>query len=195
MLNIILIIIIFFLLIRNNVEKMTSQTLDNKRIQLIRKFSQFNINDNELTLGNLSLNKIKFNKFNTEESSIFTRGMIVPYTLNTPPDGWAICDGSNGTPDLRNRFIVGSGQGIGLTERTLGNKGGSETHTLTTNELPRHRHSINILVNNTTHNLDGDDGGSGAWKSYGRTYLNSTGGGQPHTNMPPYFILNYIMKL
>ena len=37
------------------------------------------------------------------------RGVIVPYNGTTAPDGWAICDGTNGTPDLRDRFLVGGG--------------------------------------------------------------------------------------
>ena len=47
------------------------------------------------------------------------------------PTGWALCDGQNGTPDLRGRFVLGAGQGAGLTPRTAGEAGGEETHKLT----------------------------------------------------------------
>ena len=45
---------------------------------------------------------------------IFTRGMIIVWCGNVYniPESWALCDGSNQTPDLRNRFILGSGQQI-----------------------------------------------------------------------------------
>ena len=67
---------------------------------------------------------------------------------STVPTGWALCDGttSNGqqTPDLRGRFIVGSGAGSGLTSRSIGNTGGTETHTLTTGNLPAHNHTFDV---------------------------------------------------
>lgn len=49
-------------------------------------------------------------------NSIFIRGMIIQWygTASTPPSGWAICNGSNGTPDLRNKFIVGAGSSYNL---------------------------------------------------------------------------------
>jgi hypothetical protein len=52
------------------------------------------------------------------------------------PTGWYLCDGTNGTPDLRDRFIVGAG-----TSYAPGDTGGSETAQLTTDELPAHTHS------------------------------------------------------
>lgn len=47
-------------------------------------------------------------------------GLIVMWSGSTPPDGWALCDGSFGTPDLRDRFVIGSGASY-----TTGNTGGS----------------------------------------------------------------------
>lgn len=49
---------------------------------------------------------------------------------------WRICDGTNGTPDMRGRTIVGAGQGDGLTARVLGSTFGAETMTLNTSNLP-----------------------------------------------------------
>jgi microcystin-dependent protein len=66
--------------------------------------------------------------------------------------GWALCDGRNGTPDLRGRFIVGLSNGDGNnygytnTEKNLAqynaidNVGGERTHTLTVGEMPSHNH-------------------------------------------------------
>lgn len=52
-------------------------------------------------------------------------GVIVMWSgsLDAIPAGWALCDGRNGTPDLRNRFVLGVG-----AEEYLGSTGGSRTH-------------------------------------------------------------------
>ena len=57
--------------------------------------------------------------------------------VNNIPGGWALCDGQNGTPDLRDRFILGAGRkyGVGVT-------GGEERHTLVVNEMPSHIHGV-----------------------------------------------------
>lgn len=56
---------------------------------------------------------------------------------STIPTGWAICNGQNGTPDLRDRFIVGAGRSY-----NPGTTGGSDTVTLSTNQIPAHSHTI-----------------------------------------------------
>lgn len=53
------------------------------------------------------------------------------------PNGWHLCDGSSGTPDLRDRFIVGAGDTYKVKDT-----GGEATHTLTTNEMPSHNHGF-----------------------------------------------------
>ena len=69
------------------------------------------------------------------------KGVIVMWsgTLATIPVGWALCDGKNGTPDLRNKFIRGIG--TGATDEA-GATGGSDTITLDGNNLPAHAHNM-----------------------------------------------------
>jgi microcystin-dependent protein len=63
----------------------------------------------------------------------------------TVPTGWALCDGTNGTPDLRDRFIVGAG-----STYAVGATGGANTVTLTTSQIPSHSHDISSVgVTNT----------------------------------------------
>ena len=110
------------------------------------------------------------------------------------PDGWALCDGQNGTPDLRARFVLGAGGSYGV-----GARGGSETVTLTVDQLPSHSHAYHFT------------GGQKAlaWKDSNDFYdksghyskhanspaTTSAGGGQAHPNMPPYYVLCYIMRI
>lgn len=58
------------------------------------------------------------------------------------PSGWLLCNGSNGTPDLRDRFIVGAGNSY-----AVGNTGGSASVALTTNQMPSHNHGNNFSIN------------------------------------------------
>lgn len=65
---------------------------------------------------------------------IFVRGMIMIWSGSTGsiPSGWALCNGSSGTPDLRNRFIVGAGSTYAVNAT-----GGSANAT-----LPSHSHTF-----------------------------------------------------
>lgn len=66
-------------------------------------------------------------------------GVIVMWSgsVATIPSGWVLCNGSNGTPDLRDRFVVGAG-----STYSVGDTGGAASNTLTTSQLPSHTHSL-----------------------------------------------------
>ena len=89
-------------------------------------------------------------------SSLFVTGMILMYTGSTAPSGWAICNGQNGTPGLRDRFIVGAGSAYSVDDT-----GGNDQQTLTLNQIPSHNHSFSgssshsHTVNNHTHSFSG----------------------------------------
>ena len=65
------------------------------------------------------------------------RGVIVMWSgeKGKIPQGWALCDGNNGTPNLCDRFIVGAGKTYGV-----GDTGGTNEVALTTQEMPTHYH-------------------------------------------------------
>lgn len=92
-------------------------------------------------------------------------------------------------PDLRSRFPIGVGTGDGLTERTIGTYGGTETHQLTTDELPSHTHTSDYENSNkkvdsgTTFNVPNTSGNNG-----------SVGGDTPHNNMPPFVGIHFIIR-
>lgn len=118
--------------------------------------------------------------------------------ISAIPSGWALCDGANGTPDLRNRFIVGSHSDSSGQSRTTitgapTKSGGSLTHThtaqgtaLTVGQLPSHQHEYQdaYFAENGGHKPAGNVGGSGDTDSSdnGFFYRTRTGGG---TTTPP----------
>lgn len=63
---------------------------------------------------------------------------------NAIPNNWHLCDGTNGTPDLRNRFVVGAGSSYDVDDT-----GGEATHILSINEMPSHSHTANINIDSS----------------------------------------------
>ncbi len=128
-------------------------------------------------------------------SSIPTGGIII-WSGTEVPTGWALCDGTNGTPDLRGRFVLGAGGAY-----NPGDTGGSEEVTLTVAQLPAHKFSYSYKANGTSNVLSSNGGSYNLMKqnTEGSTttakYTNSLGNSAPHPNMPPYYVLAYIMKL
>ena len=123
------------------------------------------------------------------DSSLFVTGMIMMYNGSSAPSGWAICNGSNGTPDLRDRFIVGTGSSY-----SLGNTGGANSVTLTLNQIPAHTHTyertdVGINVADRPWPASNND------CDMTNQNTSSAGGGQSHENRPPYYALMFIMKL
>jgi microcystin-dependent protein len=122
------------------------------------------------------------------------RGMITVWNKNVAPSGWAFCDGTQGTPDLRGRFILGKGQGPNLTNRSLGDISGYKYQLLTINELPNHSHSIYGLGNLWPGGYN-NHGGTPAYKNTTSQNTGSVGSGAFFNKMPPFYVLTYIMKL
>ena len=113
---------------------------------------------------------------------------------NAIPTGFVLCNGSNSTPDLRGKFVVGYHDGNG--DYDVGDTGGAETVTLTTAQIPSHKHDTNI---DGQHVIPGGGGSSypygGAGTYASRLFsMSNTGGGGAHENRPPFYALCYIMK-
>lgn len=139
------------------------------------------------------------------------------------PEGWALCDGQKGTPNLMNRFVVGAGD-----EYSVNSTGGQKEVTLSVNQMPSHNHVAqtgtdgahehDYLRNGAyNHNMRvswdhsdnqsllglGGDKGAGSYLYIGsegsahshQITVNNTGGGQAHENRPPYYALAFIIKL
>lgn len=151
-------------------------------------------------------------------SSLTPVGTIIMYGASAAPTNWLICNGDPksrttyatlfgiiGTtygdgdgsstfnlPDLRSRMPVGIGDGgADLTDRSLGDTGGTENVTLTTNQIPAHNHEIRSS-NWETGGGSGGMGNSTDQQHWG--YTENTGGGQPHNNLPPFLAINFLIK-
>ncbi len=149
-------------------------------------------------------------------------GGIIMWSGSTVPTGWQLCDGSNSTPDLRNKMILGGNtystsawrESItGSTTSTGGTKDAvnvSHTHTITD---AGHRHNFvyddNVPVGNLAaydiqrpgNNLGGGAEGSGTTLLYTTSatatgiVINSAGVTGTNQNLPPYFVLAFIMRM
>ena len=113
---------------------------------------------------------------NTASTHYVPSGGIILWSGSTGsiPSGWFLCDGSNGTPDLRNRFVVGAGSSY-----AVGATGGADSVTLSTSQIPSHSHSFSattggsgshshtysgttsLVSNDHTHNFSGTTSGVG----------------------------------
>lgn len=129
----------------------------------------------------------------TAFSGTFKDGYPIDKNTGLVNKEWHLCDGANGTPDLRSRFIYGGdGTNNGAT-------GGEASHTLTEAELPKITPSTNNNLWNSDNTVSGEANTVLWGKAHGTDNLfkhfNSFGGNQPHNNLPPYYVLSYIMKL
>ena len=90
-------------------------------------------------------------------------------SVATIPSGWALCNGSSGTPDLRNRFVVGAG-----STYSVGDTGGANTVTLDATMIPSHTHTVTTTgstssENAHSHTFSGTTSGQSATHSHTAT--------------------------
>ena len=146
------------------------------------------------------MTKKKITGINGLEIDSIPSGVVVSWYGDKAnvPSGWAICDGTNGTPDLRDRFIVGAGNSYSLNAT-----GGANTVSLTADQNGPHSHSgttsssQQVLVpGGTLLGSRGDNNIEARWGTIDITLTTgSSGKGAAHENRPPYYALYFIMKL
>jgi microcystin-dependent protein len=140
----------------------------------------------------------------------FVAGMIMLWSGSsaTIPSGWLLCDGSNSTPDLRNRFVVGatSTYAVGATGGSADAIVVSHTHTGTsTVSDPSHLHNIpgaragnpdggGPYLAGANSPSAGTDTAAALTGISVSTSISTTGSSGTNANLPPYYALCYIMK-
>ena len=149
-------------------------------------------------------------------------GMIVMWSgaISAIPSGWALCDGTSGTPNLTGRFVVHADADTGGTYAP-GDTGGLDSVTLTESQMPAHTHTFSGTTDTDgahTHTYTGSNFNNANYNNFPLGPVNvgsttrttnsagdhthtfsgttdSTGGGTAHENRPPYYALAYIMKV
>lgn len=150
-------------------------------------------------------------------TTYLTRGYVIaPGTvvmwagnISSIPIGYVLCDGTNGTPDLRDKFVVGASTNL---KYKIGNIGGNDSVTLATNQLPAHNHTgKGTSDNSVTNAMCGTGQGGGPYYLRGKpgtltdcqqpvhnhTFSftsDNTGGNLPIDIRPNYYALAFIMK-
>lgn len=148
---------------------------------------------------------------------------------NFAPRGWAFCNGqllpiaqntalfslvgttyggdgrtTFGLPNLQGRVPMHPGRGPGLTSRRLGESGGSETVTLSGNQIGAHSHSARATAdapdtNSPTGALPAAapvyEAGDSTKTAMSNQSVAPVGGGQPHNNLQPVLTLSFIVAL
>ena len=158
-------------------------------------------------------------------------GMIATFGFNFAPRGWALCNGQilsiaqntalfsllgttyggNGQttfalPDLRGRVPIHQGQGPGLSPYSMGQQAGSESNTLTVNQMPQHTHIATLHASTQPANDTLPTGNyladGGAYQSATNTNMNAAavtnsvaGGNQPFGILQPYLCINFCICL
>ena len=161
-------------------------------------------------------------------------GQIQIFGFNFAPRGWAFCAGQtlpiqqntalfallgtqyggNGSstfqlPNFVNRAGCEQGRGPGLTDRSMGETFGSNSVTLTTNEMPTHNHIVQLYGQNDTSKRAGSPSSGNSLGTpasfafvpgtpnapFSPSTVLPTGNGQPHENRQPYLAMNFCIAL
>jgi len=174
--------------------------------------------DNESDLGRRGIQYIHFPKFDPVQPRVdlrwYARSPIVENTvlfslLGTTYGGDGVS--TFALPNLQGRVAIDAGQGTGLTNRVLGETGGSEQQTLTADQLPAHSHTFNVPASTSSATTTNPAGGvpavspkkndeeyapaSATNTAMATAQTSPTGGGQPVSTMPPFTTLNCIIAL
>ncbi len=165
-------------------------------------FAQDYITNLDTEEGNTKLNEelrkyrndirdIKSSVSNIDTSALVPSGGIIMWSGSTAsiPSGFVLCDGTNGTPDLRNKFIVGAGSTYAVAAT-----GGATTHTHVASVPDSGAHTHGVPANNYTAPGAGGTAMMVGANTYSSTHSHASVTVDSPNHLPPYYALAYIMK-
>ena len=145
--------------------------------------------NNSVTQQQLNALVAEVDLLKLKTAPIINGGIVFPFRRPAAeiPAGWKECI------DFRGKTIVGRDPNDN-DFANLGNTIGTKTHTLSLNEMPSHNHSYEEVANNTNGGIDIGVGFNGGNNRFHRRNLNTgdKGGNQPHNNIQPSRIVNFI---
>ena len=167
---------------------------DNLSVKILSVENSFSVGD-DVKVSSGIVTATKFVGDGADLTGIVTipTGVIVMWSGTTIPSGWALCDGTNSTPDLRNRFIVGANDASKTGITTQAGPGFS-----TSTGIADDTYEPGDIGGETAHQLTRDEVNKAAWNSGTSGNLvmsyNTFGAPDYHENRPPYYALAFIMK-
>ena len=166
----------------------------NLRWNEFRKIDKLSDIINKNSELNKTINELR-NEVITLKKNQIPKGSIIMWSGTNIPSGYALCDGKNGTPNLVNKFIIGSGGNY-----KIGETGGNEKIKLSVNQLPPHNHNFSAKYIRKSGNDDSVyviPAGCDDWNYSGsKIYTTNTVGNGDYIDIkPPFYALAYIMKL
>ena len=141
---------------------------------MVYKLPKEAIGENELDAGVLDSNLV--NSFVPIGGIIMWSGTVAQAEALT---NWAICDGQNGTPDLRDRFVLGVGSSVAASTASVDDTGGDNSITLSEGQMPSHNHDLNDpnhshgVTDNGHYHMEFKSGNYGANQNQGGSNLNT----------------------
>ena len=185
-----ILLIMFYMLFFNKLEHLTNQS--DEAIQNVASL----YNKDELTIGSMTITgKTETKDLTASTFNLLPKGIIVAWNGGpTPPTGWALCNGQNGTPDLSERFILATTNPAYFAPNYQ--TGGASSVALSVAHLPAHDHKILIETSGGWNgwNVQGSDRGINYGSSNNTKGCNGCAG-QAFSIWNPYYRLAYIMKL
>ena len=184
--------------ISTNTTNITANTTEITKLKSRVSTNETNITNNTT---NIAANTTEIKNINEKITNIKTNitalqdampvGSIIMFNGKAEeiPSGWAICDGTKGTPNLIDKFIKGS--------NIAGSTGGASQVTLSVAQLPPHKHKVSKCWYGQSDNAN--DRQVIRWDekydTNSQVWTGETGLGLPIDIIPPYYTLIYIMKV
>ncbi|MDX7999517.1 tail fiber protein [Xenorhabdus sp. Reich] len=119
-----------------------------KKALAIKPYDGINVDNHGVSVKAGNGIKVDNNGVSIDSNKILPKGMIVMFSGNSAPTGWAFCDGNNGTPDLRSRFVM-CGETISEIGKSNSKASGSDNGKNFSKDTTSKTISVSVTVKDT----------------------------------------------